>query len=654
MLFIYTQILTKMKSIFVVLLFISFNMMGVYAQSARVSSPDGVIQVTFALNSRGVPEFSVKHGDSLVIMPSVLGLRLGEADFSGNLRLAKIGNIESVRDDYSLLNDKRSQNSYRANRIRMTFEALNGISLSIVFQVSNDGVAFRYELEGSDSGVKHILAENSSFCFPLSSKAWLHPHAVAQSGWANSQPSYEEYYKMGVPVGTPSALGQGWSFPALFLSAGHWVLLSEANMSRNYCGSHLGDLSPNGTYSIAFAQTPERTTPDAALLPESTLPWQSPWRLIIVGQSLATIVESTLTTDVSSPSVIKDVSFVKPGKSSWSWVLLKDGATVFDVQKRFIDYASEMKWRYCLIDALWDTQIGYEKIQELVDYAKTKNVDIILWYNSGGNWNKTPQTPTHILFDVTSRRKEFARLKQMGVKGLKVDFFGGDGQSFMAYYQDLMEDAAVAGLAINFHGATIPRGWNRAYPNLVAMESIRGFEFITFEQANTNEQPTHCAVLPFTRNAVGPMDFTPVCFSEIPKLKRITSNGFELALSVLFQSGVQHYAETPDGMQKQPAYVVEFLKNLPSQWEDVKFLDGYPGEFAVLARKANGKWFMAGINGRDTDLPVTLNLSALGAVKGGTIITDGGNNRLFSTRTFTGSTLRITIKSFGGFVAEIY
>jgi hypothetical protein len=256
-----------------------------------------------------------------------------------------------------------------------------------------------------------------------------------------------------------------------------------------------------------------------------------------------------------------------------------------------------------------------------------------------------------VLFDPASRRREFARLQQMGIKGVKIDFFGGDGQSFMNYYQDLLTDAAQAGLLVNFHGTTIPRGWHRTYPNLMTMEAVRGFEFLTFDQANTDQEPTHCAVLPFTRNAVGPMDFTPMAFSEIRGKQRRTSNAFELALSVLFQSGIQHYAEVPAGMAAQPAYVQDFVRNLPKRWEDVKFLDGYPGQFAVLARQAGSRWYVAGINATDAPKEVVIDLAKLG-LSAGTLITDGDTNRSFRTQPVGSGPLRLTLPARGGFVVQ--
>ena len=615
-----------------------------------VFSPDQSVRLEFRVDSAGTPVYSVFKDEKQVLEPSVLGLKTSRVDLSKELQVASIAPVEKLTDDYSLLSDKKSKCHYEANRAVVKFETVDDIQLNITFQVSNDGVAFRYLLDGSADSIRTIQQENTTFNFPADAKAWLHPQAVAQAGWSNTQPSYEEYYQMEIPVGTPSTYGQGWSFPALFHSNGNWVLLSETDMGRKYCGSHLADQSPDGEYSIAFAQQKERTTPDAAVNPEGNLPIHSPWRMIEIGNSLGTIVESTMSTDLSTPSRLDDTSFVKNGKASWSWVLLKDDSTIYKVQKEFIDYAAEMHWQYCLVDALWDTQIGYDKIAELSKYAQSKGIGLILWYNSNGDWNKAPQMPRNKLFDPESRRKEFARIHDMGIKGVKIDFFGGDGQSFMNYYQDLLKDAAKCQLMVNFHGTTIPRGWTRTYPNLVTMEAVRGFEFITFEQSNADAEPTHCAMLPFARNAIGPMDFTPVCFSEIPNIKRVTRNGFELALSVIFQSGIQHIAEIPRGMAKQPDYVVDFMKQVPAHWDDVKFIDGYPGKYVALARKNGDKWYVAGINGQTKVQTVIVDLSQLGDYNGGTLISDGDTPREFTKTELEGSTLGIMMKPYGGFV----
>jgi hypothetical protein len=237
---------------------------------------------------------------------------------------------------------------------------------------------------------------------------------------------------------------------------------------------------------------------------------------------------------------------------------------------------------------------------------------------------------------------------------LKIDFFGGDGQSMIDYYLDILHDAQPYGFAMNFHGPTLPRGWQRTYPDLMTMEAIRGLEYCTFEQSNADEEPTHAAMLPFTRNVFDPMDFTPMALDRINnRIQRRTTSTFELALAVVFTSGITHYAEVPAGMAKTPDYVRAFLKGVPSVWDDTKFLDGQPGKFVVLARKGDDRWYLAGINGETTEKKLTLDLSGL-RVRSGTLITDGnGDNLSFRQETIRLSAdkkLEVTLPPHGGLV----
>jgi hypothetical protein len=336
-----------------------------------------------------------------------------------------------------------------------------------------------------------------------------------------------------------------------------------------------------------------------------------------------------------------------------SWAILKDDSIVYDVQKRFIDYAADMHWDYTLIDVNWDRNIGYDRIRELADYAAGKKVGLILWYNSSGAWNKTEYTPKSQLLTHAQRVAEFRRLREIGIKGLKIDFFGGDGQSMIAYYNDILRDAADAGLLVNFHGSTLPRGWARTWPNLMTMEAVRGFEFTTFEQKDQDAMPAHAAMLPFTRNLFDPMDFTPMVFGDIPNIKRASSNGFELATSVLYLSGIQHFAETPDGMATVPAYVKAFLQELPRSWDYSRLVDGYPGKYAVIARRAGDTWYIAGINATGSEKKLTLDLSFVGK-KQGVVITDGAEARSFSRRAIAaGKKVAVTVKPHGGFVIQL-
>ena len=626
------------------------------SRAMRVASPDGNLVVDFRLDEAGAPRYAIRLNDKPVLQESRLGLIRSDADFSHGLRLISTTSVAPVRDRYEILTAKRRLNDYRANRRQFHLQTAAGQQIDIIFQVSNDGVAFRYFFPEKSVETYRLTEEMSSFKFSPATRAWLQPMSVAKSGWKEVNPCYEEFYEKEIVVGTPSPTGAGWVYPGLFQSGDTWLLLSESALSRNYSGTRLKSESPAGEYSVGFPD-PRENFQGGPVNPESTLPWLTPWRVVVVG-SLKTVAESMLGVDLADkPKTGYSKLKIRPGKASWSWPLLGDQQTNYDVQKRFIDYAAEMGWRYCLIDALWDKQIGYAKVKELVDYARRKGVGVLLWYNSAGDWNSAPQTPRNLMLTHASRIREFEKLKVMGVAGLKIDFFGGDGQSMIGYYHDILEDAAPYGFLLNFHGATLPRGWQRTYPYLMTTEAIRGLEYVTFEQKNADEEPAHAAMLPFTRNVFDPMDFTPMVLDRINRIERRTTSAFELALSVLFTSGIQHYAEIPEGMHKAPPYVRDFLKGVPSVWEDTKFLDGYPGKFAVFARRGEGRWYVAGINGESTARKLTLDLGELQGGRSGTLIADGdGGNLSFRVETMdlsAGRKLELTVPSRGGFVLEL-
>ncbi|PRY48597.1 glycosyl hydrolase family 97 [Arcticibacter pallidicorallinus] len=617
-------------------------------KSYKITSPNERITATFTLNANGEPSYTISRNQVQALESSKLGLVRTDGDYSRNLKLVSASRLEGIAGQYETLVGKRRVNRYSANQQVFHLSNSAGKALDIIFRVSNDGVAFRYYFPGQSTDLKQITNELTSFNFPERARGWLQPMADAQTGWERSNPSYEENYEQGIPVGKKSPIRAGWVFPALFQNGDTWVLITESASEGNYAGTRLKPDSPSGEYSIGFPQSPEVFAPQAALLPESKLPWYTPWRIIALG-SLKTITESTLGTDLAKPALETDLSYIKPGKAAWSWVLMKDDSTVYHVQKRFVDYAADMNWEYCLVDAEWDKRIGYEKIAELSDYAQSKKVGLILWYNSAGAWNSTPYTPRNLMLTRESRRAEFARLQKMGIKGVKIDFFGGDGQSFMQYYQDILKDAADHKILVNFHGATLPRGLQHTYPNLMTMESVKGMEFRTFAQETEDMQPAHCTTIPFTRNVFDPMDYTPMVLHKIPNIKRKTSNGFELALPILFTSGIQHMAETPEGMAHVPEYVKQHLRNLPSTWDDVRFIDGFPGKRAVIARKSGNKWYVAGINGERTEKELTLDLSFIPGK--GKMITDGREEFSFAqAEVLPSRTTSVKVKGAGGFV----
>lgn len=580
----------------------------------EISSPDNRIKVTVSLDKQNTAHYTVAIDSQTVLQSSRLGIALNDADFQQGLSIQSVSAITPVQESYELWTGKKSHINYVANEQSVVFHNAEKQPLQIDFRVSNDGVAFRYVFAGSSTDIKTVTHEATSFKFPADAKAWLQQVAVAQTGWKNTNPSYEEFYEIEIPVGQSSPTEAGWVFPALFHSNNHWVLITEAGMDGKFHASRLQQHAENAEYKIGFPMAAEVYT-DGALMAQAQLPFASPWRVIAVG-SLATIVESTLGTDLAAPAIDMNTDFIKPGIASWSWGLLKDESIVYDIQKAFIDYSADMQWPYTLIDVNWDQNIGYDRLKELVDYAAEKNVGILVWYNSSGAWNETEYSPKNALLTRDQRLQEFARLKEIGVKGLKIDFFSGDGQSMMAYYNDILIDAAQFDLLINYHGSSLPRGLQRTYPHMMTMESVKGFEMISFDQKVADQEGEHVNMLPYTRNAFDPMDFTPTVFFEIPNIERKTSNGFQLALPIIMLSGIQHIVETPEGMATVPYFVKDFMRKVPARWDAVKFIDGYPGKYTVIARKAGDTWYVAGINGESAGKSLQLDLGFIGESKG--------------------------------------
>lgn len=620
-----------------------------------ISSPNKKIVVSCNVKTA---TYTITYNGIVILQSSKMGVVREDEDFSRDLQLIKISAPTLVIDHYTLLNAKKKDIHYVATKRVFETRVASGKRMNIIFQVSNDGVAFHYEFPEKSTAIKKISSEATSFHFNEGTRAWLQPKTEAQTGFEHTNPSYEAHYKMDIATGTASPGSNGWVYPAMFRYNDAWILITEAALGRTYCGTALQQFSPDNEYTINFPQKPEVFTNGVATLnPESVLPWKTPWRILVIG-NLETITESTLGTDLAFPAKKMDASFIQPGKASWSWVLQKDDSTVYRVQKKFIDYAADMNWQYCLIDAVWDKTIGYDSIQLLADYAKQKKVGILLWYNSAGSWNTVKMTPKDKLLTHESRVQEFSRLQQMGIKGIKVDFFAGDGQSMINYYQDILEDAATYHLLVNFHGATLPRGLQRTYPNLMTTEAVQGYEMITFNQNDANLYPQHAIMVAMVRNAFDPMDFTPMCLFKIPRIKKTTTSAFELATSIVFLSGIQHFAETPEGMVHVPLYVKEYLKQIPNYWEDVQLIEAIPGKLYVIARRAGKKWYIAGLNGEDIEKKLSLNLSFLKGKKASVIATENGakNEVSFSSKSIvipTNGIFEITIKGNDGFVAVV-
>jgi hypothetical protein len=442
---------------------------------------------------------------------------------------------------------------------------------------------------------------------------FLCPQSKPMTGFARSAPSYETTYALDDAMGK-NGIGEGYTFPCLFkVNNNGWVLISETGVDGNYCGSRLMGRE-KGLYTIGFPMAGENNG-NGTTSPGLALPGETPWRTITIGETLAPIVATTIPFDLVKPKykASKEYQYTK---GTWSWIIKMDNNTTFPVQKQYIDFSAALGYETILVDALWDTQIGKDKIVELAEYGKSKNVGLYLWYNSNGYWNDAPQGPRGKMDNATIRRAEMAWMKSIGVKGIKVDFFGGDKQVTMKLYEDILTDANDFGLMVIFHGCTLPRGWERMYPNYAASEAVLASENLHFGQASCDNEATNAATHTFIRNTVGSMDFGGSALNEfynsdnIPNKgsKRRTSDVFALATAVLFQSGVQHFALAPNNLTDTPEWAIDFMKAVPTTWDEVRFLDGYPGKYAVLARRKGDKWYVAGINAQKETLTLKLKL----------------------------------------------
>ncbi len=601
--------------------------------------------------------FNVMLNREVLIDQSPLGIVTSDGVFDKDL---KIKNVRSFfrKEKYDLDNGKKSHVKYSYHQVIYSVQNPEGQEMDIIFRISDDGVAYCYKLYGE--GETHIVNELGGYRFAPDSWAYMSPLSAAKSGWAKTNPSYEENYPC-VAVGTPSPYGIGWTYPALFrVQNKAWVLLSETGVDGSYVGTHLAHSSEGGLYRIAFPNEKEGLPeqPSDALV---TLPYTTPWRMMVCAPTLAGIVSSTMSTDLVEPKYEPKYEY-NMGRATWSWITEKDASINYDKQVEFINLASEMGYEYCLVDAYWDKQIGYDRMELLADYAATKGVKLILWYNSNGQWNEAPQTPKDKMSDPEARRNEMAWMQNLGIKGIKVDFFGGDKQFYMQLYEDILRDANDFGLMVNFHGATLPRGWERMYPNFASTEAVKGMEFITFDQSTADNAPAHCATVAFTRNVVAPMDFTPMVLHERlgDRLNngphRATTAAFELALPVIFQSGIQHFGLHPDDMNRFPSEVYEYLRRVPSTWDDTQLLYACPAEECVIARRSGSVWYVAGINGENEEKTVEFSIRFLPARTRGYIIRDvkGGHNSVevleITTPRHKKDKLQLPMAPCGGFV----
>lgn len=582
-----------------------------FSEEKMIYSPDGKMCVTIT-DQNGYPSYSVSYDGNVFIEKSPLGLNTNIGDYTSQMTLSNASEPSVVTDEYYLANIKRSHVSYRANGQVYTFSKNGKAIFDVIFQVSNNDIAFKYRMFSQGETLCCVIKnEATGFVLPEQSASFLCPQSKPMNGFARTSPSYETPYSVDEPVGK-NGWGEGYTFPCLFRNSEKgWILISETGVGSAYCASRLV-CSAGRQYSIAFPQDGEYNG-NGTTSPGIALPGETPWRTITIGATLAPIVETTIAFDVVKPLYDASQKYIY-GCGSWSWIIAGDASMNYDEQKRYIDFSAAMGYQSVLIDALWDTQVGRNKIAELAKYAADKNVALYLWYNSNGYWNDAPQTPRGIMNNIIERRKEMKWMQSIGIRGIKVDFVGSDKQQTMQLYEDILADANDYGLLVIYHGCTLPRGWERMYPNFAACEAVLASENMHFSQGSCDAEAFNACIHPFIRNTVGSMDFGGSTLNKYYNAdnksgsKRITSDVFALATAVLFQSAVQHFALAPNNLTDAPTWAIEFMKSVPTTWDETKFIDGYPGKYIIMARRHVDTWYVVGINAQQQPLKLNVRI----------------------------------------------
>ena len=591
---------------------------------ADLVSPNGEMKLVYNQEVG----FEVYYNNSKVFDIKNVGLVLN--DTNTDFTLESWSTVTKIVNDYDMVSGKRAKCYNEANERTFTFVDSLNRSIDVVFRAYNDGIAFKYIVNANNEPV-NITAENSCFDMGNSIRSWRQRYNTA----------YEDFYVKSENIPADKAKGE-WGFPTLFqFDETNFALLSEAGIGRENCGSRLNNWQNEDEFQVSMMGS----------ITSNSI-WHSAWRVAMVG-TLADIVESTLITDVSEPCKVADTDWIEPGLVSWIYWAYNHGSCDYQIVKKYIDFAVDMNLPYVLIDWEWDIMGNGGDLNDAIAYAKERGVKPLLWFNSSTAW--LGPGPLFALNERDNRRAEFAKLQKMGVKGVKVDFFNHDSLSTMNYHIDILEDAADYELMVNFHGATVPRGWQRTYPNMVSIEGVYGAEWYNNLPILTDSAAWHNATLPFTRNVIGPMDYTPCTFTD-SQHKHLTTDAHELALLILFESTLQHLADRPEGYMAQTEEIQNLISSLPTVWDNTKLLDGYPSDYVVMARKKGDVWYISGINGKsDSEMKYELDLSFIDdEIASITMVTDTEQGKLnLKHSKLVESSYQINILPRGGFVCIV-
>ncbi|GGN75930.1 alpha-glucosidase [Streptomyces albiflavescens] len=588
------------------------------AAAWEVRGPHGSPTAVVALDpADGHATLAVRRDGATVLEPSPVGLVTEQADFSRGLTYAGRSD-RTVTEHYTSPTGKSRMRVVHMTEARFRFRTAAGARLDLVTRVAPDGVAYRYVLPGADG---NVLRETSAFTLPAGSNALLGGYR------ADNELRFSRYDSAATaPTGA-------YMMQALFQTPGGYALIAESDVDGSYAGAQLTHTADSPTYGLSLWNDEPVQTSGALI---------TPWRALVTGD-LATVTESTFVDDLAPASRVRDTSWIKPGPALWTWLAGgKEAGQSLAAQEKYVDYATERGWPYEVVDAGWyfktdawdvvdpDWQTD-SWMPELVRYAAAKGVGIHVWLHYS------------LLTDPAEREKWLSTLESWGVKGVKIDFMDSESQERMRWYDEVLESTARHHLMVNFHGSTIPKGIQRTWPQVMTMEGVGGEE----KRTNTPEQ---LASLPFTRNVIGSMDFTPGAFHR-PYRPNVASDAGELGLTVLYESGIQNLSGTPESYDARPE-ARRYLEQLPARWEETRLLAGDPGRSAVLARRAaDGRWFIGGTftgPAHTVDVPVRLGAGRWLVET----VTDGPSGLVRETHAVRGGDiLAVPVTAEGGFAA---
>lgn len=605
------------------------------AQEASVTSPDGRLRLTAAVNE-GHATYTLSYDGQSVLTDSPIGFVASMGNFSEQLQFVRADSSQQ-HIAYAMTRTKQSSVEKDFSTLVVTLRNSQQREYAVRFNVSDNDVAFRYELPAMsdpEHGKKHsvrVMRETTGFRFAQNTTTFLCPQSTAMIGWKRTKPSYEEDYAYDAPMSDKSKFGKGYTFPCLFRTPcgdkNIWTLVSETGVSSQYCASHLSDYKGSGLYMLDFPMA-EENNGNGTIEPAFALPGCTPWRTITVGTSLKPIVETTVAWDYVQPLYETQHEYIF-GKGTWSWIVWQDPSINYDDQMEYIRLAKAMGYKYVLIDNWWDKNIGRDGLERLVRYANSNGVDVFLWHSSSGYWNDIEQGPINLMDNTIVRKRQMRWLREIGVKGIKVDFFGGDKQETMRLYEDILSDADDHGLMVIFHGCTLPRGWERMYPNFVGAEAVLASENLYFSQHYCDHEAENTATHAYIRNAVACMEFGGSFLNRV--IGRGNKNGnirrttdcHSLAQAVMFQNAMQFFALTPENLTSASEVCLDFMRTVPTVWDETRHIDGYPGKYCVIARRHADTWYIAGNNATGKPLTLTLSLPMLSKGETVTLYADG-------------------------------